>query len=268
MTTTLKKITELLSRCGHREAVLPATALFNEGWMLRLVLDWCARHPDAIPELRFLPGSRWYSEALLGSRFRPRSRGDAGGEGFTHADAVIGHFDVLGRGDVRLRATAQQLVVVEAKMGSGLSPGTSRAPTFNQAARNVACVAHLLGQSSASAQCDADLGFVIVAPKARIDEQIFKAAAKDHIEEAVAARCHAFDDAATRWHCDVFLPVLRRMRIDLLSWEEILERLEETDSEEAKSLSHFYRECQRYNLVDRQVNSSRQVVPSMAAASS
>jgi hypothetical protein len=34
-------------------------------------------------------------------------------------------------------------VVVEAKMASGLSAGTTRAPDFNQAARNVACIAQV-----------------------------------------------------------------------------------------------------------------------------
>ena len=87
----IERVGELLRRCGEAEGVLPPTALFNEGWMLRLVLDWVERHPSAIEALRFDEGSTWYSEALLGSRFRPRRRGDVG-EGFTHADGVIGHF--------------------------------------------------------------------------------------------------------------------------------------------------------------------------------
>jgi hypothetical protein len=44
--------------------------------------------------LLFEDGSRWYSEPLLGSRLRPRRRGDTAGEGFTHADGLIGHFRV------------------------------------------------------------------------------------------------------------------------------------------------------------------------------
>lgn len=56
--------------------MLPPTALFNEGWMLRLVLDWASHHRSAIPELTFDNGSQWYSEALLSSRFRPRRRSD------------------------------------------------------------------------------------------------------------------------------------------------------------------------------------------------
>src|SRR4051812_5034183 len=126
---SLARITELLNRCGTPNTVLPATELFNEGWMLRLVVDWASRHRSAIAELRFDEGSRWYSEALLPSRFKPRKRGDAAAEGFTHADGVIGHFTVRsGRGDIELSAGARQLTVIEAKMASGLSPGTKHAP--------------------------------------------------------------------------------------------------------------------------------------------
>src|ERR671913_2269173 len=99
----LEQIARLLMRCGQSGAVLPPTALYNEGWMLRLVLDWASRHPSSIPELAFDDGSRWYSEALLPSRFKPRRRGDTSAEGFTHADGVIGHFRVRsGRGDIEL----------------------------------------------------------------------------------------------------------------------------------------------------------------------
>lgn len=79
-----ERVAQLLMRCGHGDSVRPQTALFNEGWMLRLVLDWAAHHPSAVRELTFDEGSRWYSEALLTSRFRPRQRGDTAGEGFTH----------------------------------------------------------------------------------------------------------------------------------------------------------------------------------------
>src|SRR3954471_17890060 len=100
----IARAAELLARCGQPNAVLPPTELFNEGWMLRLVLDWAASHPSALGPLTFEDGSTWYSEALLGSRFRPRKRGDPSGEGFTHADGIIGHFRLRpsGRGDIEL----------------------------------------------------------------------------------------------------------------------------------------------------------------------
>src|SRR6266545_3124779 len=143
--TFLDDIARILSESGSSRAVLPPTVLFNEGWMLRLVLDWCSKNPEALPALRFLPESRWYSEALLASQFFSEARGDGLGEGYTHADAVIGHFRMRqgGRGDIEITETGTQLVVVEAKMGSLLSPGTTNVRNYNQAARNIACIAKL-----------------------------------------------------------------------------------------------------------------------------
>jgi hypothetical protein len=204
---TIDRVSQLLRRCGEADAVLPPTALFNEGWMLRLVLDWAERHPSAIQALRFEEGSRWYSEALLASRFRPRHRGDAAGEGFTHADGVIGHFRLRpgNRGDIELLPDARQLVIIEAKMASGLSAGTTRAPTFNQAARNVACLAHLLCGSKASAVTSS--AFIVLAPAVRIAEGAFAAVDREAIGLAVESRAKGFDGAAD-WCEREFKPAL------------------------------------------------------------
>lgn len=52
----LERAIGLLSKCSTRDTLMPPTELFNEGWMLRLVLDWAQHHPDAISALRFCPG--------------------------------------------------------------------------------------------------------------------------------------------------------------------------------------------------------------------
>lgn len=60
-----------------------------------------------------------------------------------------------------------------------------------------------------------------------------------------------FDDAAAQWYSEVFPHVLRRMRIDVLSWEQVLARIDEFEPEAAESLWNFYRECHTYNLQAR-----------------
>jgi len=40
----MKKITALLEACGEKSRKFPPTLLFNEGWLLRLVLDWFSVH--------------------------------------------------------------------------------------------------------------------------------------------------------------------------------------------------------------------------------
>jgi hypothetical protein len=245
-----EQVARLLARCGQTDSVLPPTTLFNEGWMLRLVLDWAVQHRSSIKALSFAEGSIWYSEALLASRFRPRRRGDTAAEGFTHADAVIGHFRLRpgGRGDVELLSTAQQLIVVEAKMASGLSAGTKYAREFNQAARSVACVAYLVSQSGIDPSRLANLGFVLVAPATRIAEGVFSSALeKEAMCEVVARRAEAFDAAASDWCKRHLNPVIERCSIALVSWETVLSDLSAVDSGAGERLTEFYESCLLYN---------------------
>jgi hypothetical protein len=244
------RVAELLIRCGESDSVLPPTALFNEGWMLRLVIDWSAHHRSAIPELTFDDGSRWYSEALLASRFRPRHRGDVGGEGFTHADGVIGHFRLRpgGRGDIELLPNARQLVIVEAKMASGFSAGTTRAPQFNQAARNVACIANLLSSAGLEPSAVERIGFVLMAPAARIAEGVFASALdRRALCAAVQQRAAAFDADAAEWCRTSFDPLAQRCSLVALSWESALSQIEAVDSESGERLRRFYEKCLLYN---------------------
>jgi hypothetical protein len=60
----------ILSSC-ETEATshFPATEVFNEGWMLRLVLDAAESLANFDHPLRFLDRAKWYSEARLNSPF-------------------------------------------------------------------------------------------------------------------------------------------------------------------------------------------------------
>jgi len=111
-------------------------------------------------------GARWFSEALLASPFRPRRRADPLGEGFATVDAVIGHFDFVPvtKAGLRLQPDASPFVVVEAKMYSGLSSGTKNAPTYNQAARNVPCMAAAFHQARLQVHDLNKPGFYVIAP--------------------------------------------------------------------------------------------------------
>jgi predicted type IV restriction endonuclease len=61
---------------------------------------------------------------------------------------VIGHFNIGkdGRGDFTLKPDATHFVVLEAKMFSKLSAGTTRASYYNQAARYVGCIVKQWGR--------------------------------------------------------------------------------------------------------------------------
>ena len=144
--------------------------------MLRLTMDWFSTlkvqgHPLSVPE-----GCRWYSEALLPSAFLPQNRSDSLAESWTHADGVIGHFEI-GKGakaNLVLSPEATHFVVIEAKMFSKLSSGVKHASYFDQAARNIACMAEVLRIAKRLASEMSTLGFYVLAPEAQIEQNIFE----------------------------------------------------------------------------------------------
>lgn len=112
----LNVILELLNRCDTGECVFPPTDLYNEGWMLRIVVDWFSKQDPSNHELSFSEGSTWFSEALFPSPFLPRFRGDPLLESWPHADGVMGHIKIGrgGKADITILADAEHLVVTEA----------------------------------------------------------------------------------------------------------------------------------------------------------
>lgn len=249
MSDAVHSAAELLRCCGSPSAVLPPTALYNEGWMLRLVLNWFAHQPPGSHPLSFSRGARWFSEALLPTQFSASTRGDQLAEAWTHADGVVGHFQMVdGRGDVRLDPGARQFVVTEAKMFSGLSAGTKHARAFNQAARTVACMAEVLHRTETSASAMENLGFVVLAPAEQVELGIFRGlTSKDHIREAVRQRAANYGGAKDAWFVDVFLPLLERLDVHVLTWDQVVATIAETDRETARALGGFLAQCLRFN---------------------
>ena len=246
-----QRIAELLSKAKDPERVFPATDLYNEGWMLRLVVDWFSRNPQVDCDIRFLKGSRWYSEALLPSQFLARQRGDKLAESWTHADGVIGHFEIgiNADGDLTLNEGAIQLVVTEAKMFSKLSAGVTNAKYYNQAARNVACIAEIASRAGIVPTSFEDIAFYVIAPKVRVDEGVFSTEmTKDDIRETVQRRVSEYEDQAKlEWFEEWFLPTLKAIRLRCISWEELLAVVSEHNDEDGKELNDFYARCLEFN---------------------
>jgi hypothetical protein len=246
----LDRVGAILLRCGTQGGVMPPTELYNEGWMLRLVLSWFFEHPGLDHPLGFVEGSTWYSEALLESRFLARKRGDSLAEGYTNADAVIGNVTLRdgGRGDIRLLPGARQFVITEAKLGSGLSAGTRNVQNYNQAARNVACMAHLLETAGRAPETVAKLGFYVIAPASRIREGFFGAAMeRSSIQQAVAERVGCFGSQHGSWYDGWFCRVVEAADIAVMSWEAIVDYIGSHDQSYGLAVGEFYERCRRFN---------------------
>ena len=240
--TWLERIAQIQGRADEPGTPIRPTEVFNEGWMLRLVLDWMAAEGQPDHPLSFDEGARWSSEALLPSAFLPRRRGDELGEGWTNADGCVGHFDQQPpRGDLSLRPDATQFVVIEAKMSSGLSRGTTNARDFDQAARNVACMAEVLHRASHAPDAMSSLAFFVTAPQSQIDAEVFgELVTKPSIRSKVVSRVASYEGERDEWLDDCFEPLLERVRVELLSWESLLVGAPE-------ALTEFYARCSKYN---------------------
>jgi len=246
----LERIQAMLTSCATDSPLFPPTLLYNESWLLRLVLDGFSTslvgdHPLRVPE-----GGRWFSEALLPSAFLTRWKGDALAEAWTHADAVMGHFEVglEGKTDLQLADGATHFVVLEAKLFSGLSSGVKYAAYFDQAARSVACIAEVLNRARRSPQSMSHLGFYVLAPRSQIEKGVFaELLSRDSIRQKVNRRVAAYEGAKAEWYSDWFEPTLQRVDIRSMSWEQVIGVVRQNGGACADSIGAFYERCIEFN---------------------
>lgn len=151
---------EAIAKCCDKDKpILARSEVYNETWMLRLML---ARIYDfngtfkidkpkelALNMIRNAVRKNWISEGGLAPAFEK--------EGTTWTDAILGDVELGeyddGDGDKRKvrfepksggECNHQCVVIVEAKMGSTLSRSVTNSADYDQAARNIACLAKLL----------------------------------------------------------------------------------------------------------------------------
>jgi len=250
LAVALDRIRVLLETAGVESPPFPPTLLYNEGWLLRLVLDWFYKNRVEGRCLAFGPGARWYSEALLPSAFLARRRGDPLAEGWTNADGVIGQFAIGSKRkrDLVVRADATQFVVVEAKMSSPLSSGVTRARYFDQAARTVACMAETMRRAGRQPGEMERLAFCVLAPEAQIRAGVFARQMNPaSILTKVERRVRGYEGAKDGWFEEWFRPAWERITMNTLGWEEVVAKIEEQDARAGRAIGRFYDLCREFN---------------------
>jgi hypothetical protein len=246
----IERIKAMLEACQTGTAAFPPAELFNEDWLLRIILDWFARHGGDRYPLSPLPGARWFSQAWLPSAFMSRYRGDRLAEARTHADGVLGHFVIgdPGRAALSLIPEGKQFVVLEAKLFARLSAGVRNAPYYDQAARSVACIAETLHRAERAPEAMDELAFLVLAPQARLDDGIFEwEIAPEAIRRKVRRRVEDYAGERDAWFRNWFEPTWRRLEIRSLSWEDIVDVIAFHSPEEGHIIDSFYGQCLRFN---------------------
>jgi hypothetical protein len=245
-----ERILQQLEACNTEERTFPPTVLYNENWMLRIILDWFTANGNSESLIPVLPDSKWYSEALLRSAFLPKSRGDKLGENYTHADGAIGNFSIggSGRGDLVLLPNAEQLIIIEGKMFSRLSSGVTNAQYYDQAARTVGCMAEVLRFANRHPDKMKSLAFFLMAPQSQIEQGLFTSEmSKDSITQKVEQRVSAYNGKRDKWLQKCFNPLIEKIEIETFSWEDILQNMIRIDSEYGTEVQNFYNKCLQYN---------------------
>lgn len=251
----LAAIQGMITRVARGEALFPATEVFNEGWLLRLLMDSHHQGLGGLP-IPLVEASRWFSEAEMVSAFRPRFRGDPLSESATKADGLVGTFSIRDGTSAgpHLPRDATQVVVIEAKMGSRLSPGTTRVPWYNQAARNFGVLAELVYQSGVPVEQLETVGLVVVAPQVRLEaEPTFQHFMdRDALLEAIEQRIHLYVDRAddhdslAAWLTGTVRPLWERALIGYWSWESLISST--SDQVRSGLMEYYIRSCELNRL--------------------
>ena len=228
----------------NREApkcLFPETLIFNEGWLLRLVLrEWLAGSGGS--QLGFLPfpeGVAAYSEGQLYTPFR----GGSHREGNTHVDGIVGDFSITDtKSRIELKSDLRYIAAFEAKLYAPLSADVTYAPGYDQVSRTAACLINSILLAGAKADYSAHL--VVVRAK---DNRYIDAAAysRSYIEETIAKRLQPFtvseerSDAIERFAAG-WKDAFKSLQVHFLTWEEVVADIGD------RELLRFYDLCKEF----------------------
>ena len=65
----IKSVVKILEEADKEQYHFRPAEIYNETWLLRIILDWFAARNDVSHPWAFLPNSNWISEAILPSAF-------------------------------------------------------------------------------------------------------------------------------------------------------------------------------------------------------
>ena len=242
----MDRIQTMLKSCMTDSPPLPLTIVYNENWLLRLVVDWFSAHHVPQQLLTFPDNAWWFGEALLPTPFGADTKRKRPGDAWTQVDAVVGQFEIRNpaRPELVLLPNSTHLVVLEARMASETSSGVPGAKYYDKAACTIASMAETLRRAKRRPAEFERLVFCVLAPHARIAEGTFTSELnRDSIGRKVKRRVEAYGGAKERWYTRWFAPVFKKTEVVTLSWEQVIETIGKHDFSSASSLEEYYQRC-------------------------
>jgi hypothetical protein len=137
-------------------------------------------------------------------------------------------------------------------MFSDLSAGVSYADYFDQAARTVACMAEVLKRAKRAAPEMSKLGFHVLAPLQKVSEGSFQKLVNSDsigpkVEQRVREWVEEHKDDKAEWLSEWFEPVLERIKLDVLAWEDVVATITQHDAQAGETIKVFYDRCLECN---------------------
>ena len=231
---------------GRPQCLFPETLIFNEGWLLRAVLqEWKnSPKPSQFGFLPFPDDAAYYSEGQLRTPFRARTPGRNLAESHSHVDGIVGHFSITDtKSGIELDPDLRYIAIFEAKMFSPLSQGTRNAPDYDQVSRLTACLIYNILQAGADTGYQAHLAVLYAQENHHIRHDLY---GKDHIADQIAHRLQAYGRADSSngtivAFADEWRRVLNNLHIWYATWEEVLAEIGDD------CLDRFYERCKEFN---------------------
>lgn len=238
----MKNLLEIIKTLDSDKPNLNPTEIYNEGWMTRLLVFESVKEKIRLRDIDFRSISYWTSEALISSPFVNARKYR---EGYTHADMALGDFSVAfnERGEIKISKTAKVFGIIEAKMGSNLSQGTTHFKEYNQASRNLACIAHN------TYDIDCEIFFYVVAPEKKISEhEIKKQIDLQTMIDQIIIRFKGYSDEFKKdCQMDLIISKANKCKVASISYEDWIEKI--IDASSRKSLFEFYEKAKKWNRI-------------------
>ncbi len=238
----MEAILNIIKSIDADNAQINPTEIYNEGWMTRILTYYSIQEKLNIGEVDFSRVNNWSSEALISSPFVYAKEYR---EGYTHADMALGDFKVEyeKRGKIIIQDTANLFGIIEAKMGSNLTQGTTKVERYNQASRNVACIAYN------TLNIDCEIFFGVVGPKTKLDKHdILNQIDPDFIYMQIEDRFNMYSDEFQRSNnMPEMLKRVRQCKTWMITYEQWIDKFK--NKEINAELSEFYNKALKYNKI-------------------
>lgn len=238
----------------------PKTTIFNEDWLLKVLLyllknDNKKTKVDAF--LSFPEKAEINTKIQLYTPFAQRKRSDQTGEDNINADGIVGEYRFIPgtKSIIQLNENFSHFSIFESKVLSGLSSVRHKG-TWNQISRTIAGMIYsaLLSKTNLDKLPDLNYNFVYSSENQKIDITKYNIASiKNDIHVRISLyktggqpKNQDFSDFETNWE-RIFD---KNMKITFQKWENIVESFGNAEFEE------FYNKCLEYNRRPSSISNS------------